>query len=256
MLTDAAAVPRVSRSRRASRAGYCSARGRRGASERGAQRHAAMRQRALCTAHGAASPAPPGGRRRRCCRSRSWCLAAWRSGLRRPAGSVPRVTFDDRRVLVLRDADRWVAVVGIPLTQSLGRAAVRVQDGTAAGRRSASRSPTRNTWTQRLTVAPKQVDLSEAGPGAREPRAAADSRRLRACRTPRRRRCGCRRRSRACVRVPTARAACSTTSRATRTPAWTSPPMRARRYTPRPPAGWSITGDLLLQRQHRDPRPR
>lgn len=49
------------------------------------------------------------------------------------ADTPPRVTFEDRRVLVLRVADRWVAVVGLPLAQSPGRAVLRVQDGTAEG---------------------------------------------------------------------------------------------------------------------------
>lgn len=44
------------------------------------------------------------------------------------AKQAPQVTFDGRRVLVVRDSDeQWVAVVGIPLSAKLGRHAVQVQ---------------------------------------------------------------------------------------------------------------------------------
>ena len=78
-----------------------------------------------------------------------------------PAGKVPRVTFDDRRVLVLREQDRWVAVIGIPLTQTPGPAVARVQDGTASGTALDFEVADKKYVTQSLTVAPKQVDLSK-----------------------------------------------------------------------------------------------
>jgi murein DD-endopeptidase MepM/ murein hydrolase activator NlpD len=77
-----------------------------------------------------------------------------------PAGEAPRVTFNDRRVLVVRAQDRWVAVIGIPLTQTPGPAVARVQDGTPAGTALNFEVADKEYVTQRLTVAPKQVDLS------------------------------------------------------------------------------------------------
>ena len=47
-----------------------------------------------------------------------------------PAAQAPQVSFAGRRVLVLRDGDRWLAVVGIPLAQSVGHAAVHIDQGT------------------------------------------------------------------------------------------------------------------------------
>ncbi len=77
-----------------------------------------------------------------------------------PAGAAPEVSFQDHRVLVLREGGGWIAVVGIPLSQTPGPAAVHMNDGTAAGRTLGFDVAGKTYSEQRLTVAPKQVDLS------------------------------------------------------------------------------------------------
>ena len=75
--------------------------------------------------------------------------------------AAPIVMFDDKRVLVLRREDEWVAVIGIPLTQSIGpaKAIVRIVDQESSTITFEVKPYAYRE--QHLTVAKAYVDLTE-----------------------------------------------------------------------------------------------
>jgi murein DD-endopeptidase MepM/ murein hydrolase activator NlpD len=76
------------------------------------------------------------------------------------AAPPPVATLDGARTLVLRDGDRWLAVVGIPLAAKPGRHELIVgQSGRTE--RLAFDVAAKEYAVQRLKVAPGQVDLSK-----------------------------------------------------------------------------------------------
>jgi len=73
-----------------------------------------------------------------------------------PAGEAPRVTFNDKPVMVVRRADHWLAIVGIPLDAEPGSAQIMIADG---GPRTFEIRP-KQYRVQQLKVPPGQVNLS------------------------------------------------------------------------------------------------
>jgi murein DD-endopeptidase MepM/ murein hydrolase activator NlpD len=77
------------------------------------------------------------------------------------AAPAPVVTYDSNRVMVLRQADHWLAVIGIPLSAAVGNASVSIKASTSAATTTQSfQIGNKDYVTQRLTVAPSKVDLS------------------------------------------------------------------------------------------------
>jgi len=77
------------------------------------------------------------------------------------AQTAPGVSYDGRRVMVLRNADHWLAIVGIPLSAAPGEAQIEIR--TAQGERQTQHFTIRpkEYVVQRLRVPPAQVNLSQ-----------------------------------------------------------------------------------------------
>jgi murein DD-endopeptidase MepM/ murein hydrolase activator NlpD len=76
------------------------------------------------------------------------------------AGDAPRVSFDERRVLVWRTPKGQVALVGIPLAAEPGTAELTLEEGEGRARALQFKILPKHYLTQSLTVAPGKVDLS------------------------------------------------------------------------------------------------
>jgi murein DD-endopeptidase MepM/ murein hydrolase activator NlpD len=77
-----------------------------------------------------------------------------------PAEQTPVVTYDGKRAMVLRSADRWLAVVGLPLALTPGHANILVQSAGAAAIPVGFDVIDKQYSVQSLKVAPAKVDLS------------------------------------------------------------------------------------------------
>jgi murein DD-endopeptidase MepM/ murein hydrolase activator NlpD len=77
--------------------------------------------------------------------------------------SAPGVSYDGQRVMVLREGDHWLAVVGIPLSAEPGPASIAIRRPGAAVAQTLSFDISQKDYVvQRLTVAPSKVDLAKA----------------------------------------------------------------------------------------------
>ena len=78
-----------------------------------------------------------------------------------PTATPPVATSDGARVLVVRTADHWLAIVGIPLAAPPGPGELLVKSANSS-ERIGFEIGAKQYAVQRLTVAPKTVDLSKA----------------------------------------------------------------------------------------------
>lgn len=76
------------------------------------------------------------------------------------AGLQPNVTFQGNAVLTMPHAGRWIAIIGIPLSQKIGAAQAELQQA-GPPMPLPFQVASKDYITQFLTVAPKHVDLSE-----------------------------------------------------------------------------------------------
>src|SRR5262245_21239748 len=78
-----------------------------------------------------------------------------------PAELKPTVLYEGSRALVVRDDNRWVAIVGLPLSTKPGTAEVLLQAGVQPGKPVKFEVGPKEYASQSLTVAPSQVNLSK-----------------------------------------------------------------------------------------------
>lgn len=79
-----------------------------------------------------------------------------------PPGAPPQVSFAGRRVLVVREGGRWLAIAGIPLSAMPGPLTLDIRSGAGRTARAEFEIHDKQYVVQRLSVAPRQVDLSKA----------------------------------------------------------------------------------------------
>jgi len=77
-----------------------------------------------------------------------------------PDGDAPRVTLDGAPVMVLREDDHWLAVVGVPLDTKPGKLKLAIERHAAAPASLELAIKPKQYVVQRLRVAPGMVELS------------------------------------------------------------------------------------------------
>jgi murein DD-endopeptidase MepM/ murein hydrolase activator NlpD len=83
--------------------------------------------------------------------------------LPRDGAGAPTVTYAGQRVMLLRQQEQWLIVLGLPLDAVAGDAAVTVRRADAASDEAlAFRIAPKEYQVQRLSVAPSKVDLSKS----------------------------------------------------------------------------------------------
>ncbi|MFI4869535.1 MAG: peptidoglycan DD-metalloendopeptidase family protein [Steroidobacterales bacterium] len=76
--------------------------------------------------------------------------------------AAPTVSYDGQRVMVLRQANDWLAVVGIPLSAEPGSATIAIRRANGSGAQDlAFQIGPKDYPVQRLTVPPSKVELSK-----------------------------------------------------------------------------------------------
>jgi murein DD-endopeptidase MepM/ murein hydrolase activator NlpD len=77
-------------------------------------------------------------------------------------GEAPLVSYGGERVMVLKQPDHWLAIIGIPLSAEPGAAALSVRRSAGSGAETLGfQIGPKDYVEQRLTVAPSKVDLSK-----------------------------------------------------------------------------------------------